>query len=180
MNASSALRLLPSGAWRRVKWYTFTNVWEESSTWTSGQVKSKVKWSYPRNRLWRPVGLCDVEDPTLSSQSAHRWRQDCQHCAPAALYSPETLLLLYFCYSFLLEAEWTPGSSDAGRIRWSSGYLLLRAGKYLPDYRVSSARRQCWLALLSHPQVFRPISICWGANLSHSFLVNKAVCVLST
>jgi hypothetical protein len=26
------------------------------------------KWSYPRNRPWRPKGLWDVEDPTLSSK----------------------------------------------------------------------------------------------------------------
>jgi hypothetical protein len=33
---------------------------------------SKVKLS--RNRPWRPIGLQDVKDPTLSRQSAHRWR----------------------------------------------------------------------------------------------------------
>jgi hypothetical protein len=27
-----------------------------------------------RNRPWRPIGLWDVKDPTLSRQSAHRWR----------------------------------------------------------------------------------------------------------
>jgi hypothetical protein len=31
-------------------------------------------WSYPRNRPWKPIGLWDVKDPTLSRQSAHRWR----------------------------------------------------------------------------------------------------------
>jgi hypothetical protein len=31
---------------------------------------SKVK-SYPCNRPWRPIGLWDVKDPTLSRQSAH-------------------------------------------------------------------------------------------------------------
>jgi hypothetical protein len=31
-----------------------------------------IKWSYPRNRPWRPIGLWDVKDPTLSRQSAHR------------------------------------------------------------------------------------------------------------
>jgi hypothetical protein len=30
--------------------------------------------SYPRNRPWRPIGLRDVEDSTLSRQSAHRWQ----------------------------------------------------------------------------------------------------------
>jgi hypothetical protein len=29
------------------------------------------KKSYPRNRPWRPIGLWDVKDPTLSRQSAH-------------------------------------------------------------------------------------------------------------
>jgi hypothetical protein len=39
------------------------------------QVLKKVrKWSYPCNRLRRPIGLWDVEDPTLSRQSAHRWQ----------------------------------------------------------------------------------------------------------
>jgi hypothetical protein len=40
--------------------------------------------SYPRNRPWRPIGLWNVGDPTLSRQSAHRWRQGCQ---PSALSS---------------------------------------------------------------------------------------------
>jgi hypothetical protein len=34
----------------------------------------KRKRSYPRNIPWRPIGLWDVKDPTLSRQSAHRWR----------------------------------------------------------------------------------------------------------
>jgi hypothetical protein len=54
------------------------------------------KSSYPRNRPWRPIGLWDVKDPTLSRQSAHRWRLGCQPHAPAALYSPETLFFLMF------------------------------------------------------------------------------------
>jgi hypothetical protein len=32
------------------------------------------------------------KDPTLFGRSAHRWWQGCQPYAPAALYSPETLL----------------------------------------------------------------------------------------
>jgi hypothetical protein len=35
---------------------------------------------------------------------------------PATLYFPE-IFMLVFVYSFLLEAEETPGSSVAGRIR---------------------------------------------------------------
>jgi hypothetical protein len=29
--------------------------------------KIKKRKSYPRNRPWRPIGLCDVKGPTLSS-----------------------------------------------------------------------------------------------------------------
>jgi hypothetical protein len=34
--------------------------------------KRQKKKSYPRYRPWRPIGLFDTEDPTLSRQSAHR------------------------------------------------------------------------------------------------------------
>jgi hypothetical protein len=36
---------------------------------------------------WRPIGLWDVKDPTLSRQSAHRCRLGCQPYTPAALYT---------------------------------------------------------------------------------------------
>jgi hypothetical protein len=36
-----------------------------------------------RGDLWK---LWDIEDPTLSTQSAHRWRLGCQPCTPAAPY----------------------------------------------------------------------------------------------
>jgi hypothetical protein len=55
-------------------------------------------------RPWRPIRLWDVEAPAFSSKSAHRWRWGCQPYAPAALYPQE-----YSWYSFLLEAESTPG-----------------------------------------------------------------------
>jgi hypothetical protein len=35
---------------------------------------SKVEVKLSRNRPWRPIGLGDGKDPTLSRQSAHRWR----------------------------------------------------------------------------------------------------------
>jgi hypothetical protein len=35
------------------------------------------------NRPWRPIESWDVEAPTFSKQSAHRWRWDCQPYAPA-------------------------------------------------------------------------------------------------
>jgi hypothetical protein len=39
--------------------------------------------SYPCSRSWRPIGLWDVDAPTFSGQSAHRWRWGCQPYAPA-------------------------------------------------------------------------------------------------
>jgi hypothetical protein len=56
----------------------------------------------PCNRPWRPIGLLDVEAPTFSRQSAHRWRWGCQSYAPASLYPQEDPW-----FSFLLEAEST-------------------------------------------------------------------------
>jgi hypothetical protein len=35
---------------------------------------------------YRPLGLREVEAPTLLRQKANRWRQGCQPYAPAALY----------------------------------------------------------------------------------------------
>jgi hypothetical protein len=48
--------------------------------------------------------LWDVEIPTFSRKSAHRWRWGCQPYAPVALYPQEDSW-----YSFLWEAESTPG-----------------------------------------------------------------------
>jgi hypothetical protein len=38
--------------------------------------KFSQNWLSP-NKLWRPVGLCDVRDPTLSGQSAYRLSGQC-------------------------------------------------------------------------------------------------------
>jgi hypothetical protein len=40
------------------------------------------------------MGLWDVEAPTFSRQSVHRWRWGCQPYAPAALYPPGKFLVL--------------------------------------------------------------------------------------
>jgi hypothetical protein len=48
---------------------------------------------------WRRIGLWD-----FSRQSAHTWRWGCQLYSPVALYPQED-----FWYSFLLEAESSPG-----------------------------------------------------------------------
>jgi hypothetical protein len=60
--------------------------------------KRKIKkWSYPCNRLWRPVGLWEVEDPTLLSiKSTYRLLWGCQSYAPATLYSPETSFFFFW------------------------------------------------------------------------------------
>jgi hypothetical protein len=44
------------------------------------------KTSYPCNRPWRPAGLWEVDTPTFSIQSAHRWRWGYQPYAPATFY----------------------------------------------------------------------------------------------
>jgi hypothetical protein len=49
--------------------------------------------------------MFNVKEPTLSRQSAHRWRYGCQPYALAALHSPETLLFSCLWYSILFEAE---------------------------------------------------------------------------
>jgi hypothetical protein len=46
------------------------------------------------NRSWRPIGVWEVEAPTSSRQSAHRWRQGCQPYAPAALYPQGIFVVL--------------------------------------------------------------------------------------
>jgi hypothetical protein len=53
-----------------------------------------------------------VKAPIFSRQSTHRRRWDCQPYTPEALNPPGDSW-----YSFLLEAESTPGHSVAGRIR---------------------------------------------------------------
>jgi hypothetical protein len=91
---------------------------DESMTWQCLSLQQvKKKWKYPHNRPWRPTGLWDVEDPTSFRQSVHRRLWGCQPYALAVLCFPE---ILFFCfwYSFLLEAEWTPGPRAAGRIRY--------------------------------------------------------------
>jgi hypothetical protein len=53
-------------------------------------------WKVKKKSLW------DVEDPTLSRQSAHRWRRSCQPNALAALCSPDTSFSAFdthLCYS---------------------------------------------------------------------------------
>jgi hypothetical protein len=46
------------------------------------------------NRPWESISVWDVEAPTFSRQSAHRWRRDCQPYATAALYPSGRFLVL--------------------------------------------------------------------------------------
>jgi hypothetical protein len=47
---------------------------------------------YPCYRPWRPLGLREVEAPTLLRQTAKRWRQGCQPYVPATLYPQVSFL----------------------------------------------------------------------------------------
>jgi hypothetical protein len=58
---------------------------------------TEIKQLVSLNRPCRPIGFSGVEDPTLSRQSAHRWRLGCQPFEPAALYFPEISSGTHFC-----------------------------------------------------------------------------------
>jgi hypothetical protein len=45
----------------------------------SDHLLQKFSWSKP----WKPIELWDVEAPTSSRQSVHRWRRGCEPYAPA-------------------------------------------------------------------------------------------------
>jgi hypothetical protein len=70
--------------------YLMTSVAETVSRLCLGNKRKR----YSFKRSWRPTGLWDVEAPTSSRQSAHRWPWDCQPYTPAALYPPEKFLVL--------------------------------------------------------------------------------------
>jgi hypothetical protein len=53
--------------------------------------------------------LREVKAPTLLRQTANRWRQGCQPYMPAALLLPGFFIFKDSWFSFLLEAESTPG-----------------------------------------------------------------------
>jgi hypothetical protein len=59
----------------------------------SEPIKLKIR-SYPCNRTWRPIGLRDVEAPTFSRQSTHRWRWSFHPYAPAAIQPPGRFLVV--------------------------------------------------------------------------------------
>jgi hypothetical protein len=51
-------------------------------------IMSSKQIKYPCKRPWRPIGLWDCEDPTLSRQPTYRRRLWCQPYARAALHPP--------------------------------------------------------------------------------------------
>jgi hypothetical protein len=53
-----------------------SNLIRELRCWIlqSTMMDIKVKVKFPLYRPWRPLGLWEVEAPTFSRQSAHRWR----------------------------------------------------------------------------------------------------------
>jgi hypothetical protein len=68
----------------------------------SVMVKGKA---YPCNRPWRPIGLWDVEAPTFSRQSAHRWRRGYQlfHCTDPKLLIRKIYYVLFLIPVFIVQ-----------------------------------------------------------------------------
>jgi hypothetical protein len=58
--------------------------------------------------------LREVKVPTLLRQTVNRWWQSCQPYAPAALLPQGSFIFKDSWYSFLLEAESTPGPVRPG------------------------------------------------------------------
>jgi hypothetical protein len=56
----------------------------------------RYRQSYPYNTPQTHIGLWDVEAPTFSRQSAHRWLWRCQPYVPTALY-PRKIPGTHFC-----------------------------------------------------------------------------------
>jgi hypothetical protein len=67
------------------------------------EIRNKYQLAIPVRGHGDPYG-CETLRFTHFLQSAHRWRCGFQSYAPTALYRQEDSW-----YSFLLEAEWTPG-----------------------------------------------------------------------
>jgi hypothetical protein len=72
------------GQWRRTKYKIKVILWS---------IKGK-ECSYPCNSPWKPTGVSDVEVPTFSRQSAHRWWQGCQPYTPTDFEPPGWILVL--------------------------------------------------------------------------------------
>jgi hypothetical protein len=77
--------------------------------------------SYPRNRSWKHIGLSTVKDLTLTRALGNRFTDGGKHVSSTHQphFTPQKhyFCLFYLLNSFLLQTEWTPGPSAAGRIR---------------------------------------------------------------
>jgi hypothetical protein len=99
----------------------------------------KVKVKLSVYSPWRPLGLWEIEAPTIFRHSAHRWRQSCRPYAPAAFYPQEnswySFLLEVFLTSALVGGEWsascpsrfTPGERAPGT-HWIGVWVDPRVG----------------------------------------------------
>jgi hypothetical protein len=88
--------------------------WFKPILWKTEIHEGTHTYIYPCNRPWSPIGLWDIEAPTFSRKSAHRWPWSCQPYAPAALYpSPTMIPGTHFCWSVCRPQ----GYSAAGWIR---------------------------------------------------------------
>jgi hypothetical protein len=65
---SSTVWILLSAFRKHWPWNVRSNFRIRTVQWPKNVKKKKI---FPRNRPWRPIGLWDVKDPTLSRQSAH-------------------------------------------------------------------------------------------------------------
>jgi hypothetical protein len=81
-------------------------------------ISPKKGKAIPVNRPWRPIGLWDVEAPTFSGQSAHRWRWGYQTYAPVVLY-PQDDSWFSFCFFFFSFLGWGETEST-----WYVGHYL--------------------------------------------------------
>jgi hypothetical protein len=94
--------IVPSGVWRHRDWYKNIDVSEElaaSGCEIFGTFYKITRRHIPvaSNRPWRPIGLWDVEAPTFSRQSAHRWRRGCQPYTRRPPFTPRKIPGTHFC-----------------------------------------------------------------------------------
>jgi hypothetical protein len=117
-----------NGSGRGLLWDTIPSfIWKD--------LERLFRWSYSFDRPWRPTGLWNVEAPTFSKISAHRWRWCCQPYVPAALYPQEDSW-----YSFLLEPESTRGPQCGWKdqLNWKSNDLIENRTRDLPACSILS------------------------------------------
>jgi hypothetical protein len=87
------------------RWLSECSLETDKDYFHSKHFQFRTQSFHLRLRPWRPVGLCDVESPTFSRQSAHRWRWDCEPHAPAALYPPVRFLALISVSRFWVDTR---------------------------------------------------------------------------